>query len=92
MWDEISDRGIVDLVREVRPDIVDSVRATLNFNLPGSVAQHYHMDGLYMKEFLICNVAVVDTDLGQRRHRRAARDRTASSTSSGATPSSASTG
>ena len=36
--DEIADHGIVDLVRAVRPDIVDSVRATLNFNLPGSVA------------------------------------------------------
>ncbi len=63
VWDEIEAAGIVDLVRQVRPDIVDSVRATLNFNLPGSVAQHYHMDGLYVKEFLICNVAVVDTDL-----------------------------
>jgi hypothetical protein len=63
VWEEISARGIVDLVRQVRPDIVDSVRATLNFNLPGSVAQHYHMDGLYTKDFLICNVAVVDTDL-----------------------------
>ena len=47
----------------MRPDIADSVRATLNFNLPGSVAQHYHMDGLYTKDFLICNIAVVDTDL-----------------------------
>ena len=47
----------------MRPDIVDSVRATLNFNLPGSVAQHYHTDGVYLKDFLICNIAVVDTDL-----------------------------
>ena len=50
-------------MRSYRPDIVDSVRPTLNFNLPGSVAQHYHMDNAYLKEFLICNVAVVDTDL-----------------------------
>jgi hypothetical protein len=35
----------------------------MNYNLPGSVAQHYHSDGLYTEEFLICNVAVVDTDL-----------------------------
>ena len=63
VWDDIVDHGIVDLVRAIRPDIVDSVRATLNFNLPGSVAQHYHTDGLYLKDFLICNVAVVDTDL-----------------------------
>jgi glycosyltransferase involved in cell wall biosynthesis len=63
VWDEISKAGIPDLVRAIRPDIADSVRATMNFNLPGSVAQHYHTDGLYLKEFLICNIAVVDTDL-----------------------------
>jgi hypothetical protein len=63
VYEELLDAGIIDLVRVVRPDIADSVRATMNFNLPGSVAQHYHMDGLYTKEFLICNVAVVDTDL-----------------------------
>src|SRR5918993_455477 len=55
--------GIQDLVRAIRPDIADSVRVTMNFNLPGSVAQHYHTDGLYTKDFLICNIAVVDTDL-----------------------------
>ena len=37
--------------------------STLNYNMPGSVAQHYHMDGVYTRDFLICNVAVVDTDL-----------------------------
>ena len=63
VYDELIEFGIVDLVRAVRPDIADSVRATMNFNLPGSTAQHYHMDGLYTKDFLICNVAVVDTDL-----------------------------
>jgi ectoine hydroxylase-related dioxygenase (phytanoyl-CoA dioxygenase family) len=63
VWDELVAHGIVDLVRAVRPDIVDSVRATLNWNMPGSVAQHYHMDGVYTKDFLICNIAVVDTDL-----------------------------
>ena len=62
-WDDITAAGIPDLVRAVRPDIADSVRVTANFNLPGSVAQHYHMDGLYVGEFLICNIAVVDTDL-----------------------------
>jgi ectoine hydroxylase-related dioxygenase (phytanoyl-CoA dioxygenase family) len=35
----------------------------MNYNLPGSVAQHYHIDGLYTDDFLICNIAVVDTDL-----------------------------
>jgi hypothetical protein len=62
-WDAIQEAGVVELVGSYRPDIVDSVRPTLNFNLPGSVAQHYHMDGAYLDDFLICNVAVVDTDL-----------------------------
>ena len=44
VYDELAERGVVDLVRSYRPDIADSVRATLNFNLPGSVAQHYHID------------------------------------------------
>jgi ectoine hydroxylase-related dioxygenase (phytanoyl-CoA dioxygenase family) len=35
----------------------------LNFNLPGSAPQHYHMDGVYVEDYMICNVAVVDTDL-----------------------------
>jgi ectoine hydroxylase-related dioxygenase (phytanoyl-CoA dioxygenase family) len=63
VWDEIVAHGIVDNVRKIRSDLVDLVRATLNFNLPGSVAQHYHTDGLYVEDFLICNIAVVDTDL-----------------------------
>jgi hypothetical protein len=63
VYDDLERAGIVSLVGTIRPDIVESVRATLNFNLPGSVAQHYHSDGLYTEEFLICNVAVVDTDL-----------------------------
>lgn len=63
VYDEIRESGLVDLIGAYRPDIVDSVRPTLNYNLPGSVAQHYHMDDAFLKEFLICNVAVVDTDL-----------------------------
>ena len=64
IFDELRQFGIDDMVREVRPDIADQLRVTLNYNLPGSTAQHYHSDGLYTEEFLICNVAVVDTDLG----------------------------
>jgi ectoine hydroxylase-related dioxygenase (phytanoyl-CoA dioxygenase family) len=61
--DEVRDAGIVDLVRSVNPAWADRIRATLNFNLPGSVAQHYHMDGLYLEDFLVVNIAVVNTDL-----------------------------
>jgi hypothetical protein len=63
VYDELVDHGIVDLVYALRPDENNAVRATMNYNLPGSVAQHYHMDGLYTDDFLICNIAVVDTDL-----------------------------
>lgn len=63
VYDELRARGIVDLIRSYRPELADSPRATLNFNLPGSVAQHYHMDDAFLKEFLICNIAVVDTEI-----------------------------
>jgi hypothetical protein len=61
--DDLRAKGVVDLIGSVRPDVVDKPRATLNMNLPGSVAQHYHMDGLYTENFLVCNVAVVDTTI-----------------------------
>ena len=63
IYDEIEAHGIVDAVQAMRPGRQNRMRATMNFNLPGSVAQHYHMDGLYTEDFLICNVAVIDTDL-----------------------------
>ena len=61
--DEVRNAGIVDLVRTINPAWADQVRATLNLNLPGSVAQHYHMDGLYLEDFIVVNTAVVDTTL-----------------------------
>lgn len=63
IFDAIADAGVLDIVREFASEDVDRVRATTNYNLPGSVEQHYHSDGLYTEAFLICNVAVVDTDL-----------------------------
>jgi ectoine hydroxylase-related dioxygenase (phytanoyl-CoA dioxygenase family) len=62
-YDEIAASGLVDEIHALRPSSTNAVRATLNFNLPKSVAQHYHIDGLYTEEFVICNIAVVDTDL-----------------------------
>jgi ectoine hydroxylase-related dioxygenase (phytanoyl-CoA dioxygenase family) len=62
IYDEIVDAGIVDVARAIDPTAAAIVRPTLNFNLPGSVTQHYHMDGVFTDAFLICNVAVVDTD------------------------------
>jgi hypothetical protein len=62
-YDEISAYGIVEAIYATRAGASSRLRVTLNYNLPGSVSQHYHMDGLYTDDFLICNVAVVDTNL-----------------------------
>jgi len=63
IYDEVAEHGIVDMIRDIDPAKAEDVRPTLNYNLPGSVALFYHMDGLYVQPFIICNVAVVDTDL-----------------------------
>ena len=62
-YDDIVRAGIVDFVSELDGSWAARPRATMNYNLPGSHAQHYHMDGVFLKDFLICNVAVVDTTL-----------------------------
>lgn len=62
-WDELNASGVVDAVHAIRAGRPNQMRVTMNFNMPGSVAQHYHMDGAYLDDFLISNVAVVDTTL-----------------------------
>ena len=62
-YDDIVAAGIVDFIRTVSPAWADRPRLMMNYNMPGSHAQHYHMDGVYLRDFLICNIAVVDTDL-----------------------------
>jgi ectoine hydroxylase-related dioxygenase (phytanoyl-CoA dioxygenase family) len=63
VYEALQHHGVVDVVRSVDASLTERIRATLNFNLPNSVAQHYHMDGVFTDAFIICNVAVVDTDL-----------------------------
>jgi ectoine hydroxylase-related dioxygenase (phytanoyl-CoA dioxygenase family) len=63
IYDAVEQFGVVDIVRRWAPETVDHLRVTTNYNLPGSIVQHFHSDGLYTEAFLICNVAVVDTDL-----------------------------
>ena len=55
--------GIVDVVRALSEQPLRLPNVGCNFNLPGSVIQHWHMDRPYTRSFLIANVAVVDTDL-----------------------------
>lgn len=63
VYDELVAAGVVDAVLDLRAGEACDIRSTMNWNLPGSIPQHYHIDGLYTDDFLICNVAVIDTDL-----------------------------
>lgn len=63
VFDELRDKGVLDLARQLLPTDPRATRVGCNFNLPGSVAQHYHMDGIFLESFMVVNVAVVDTEL-----------------------------
>ena len=60
---ELRDAGVIDLTQKLQAWDPKAMRMGCNFNLPGSVEQHYHMDGIYLQSFLIVNVCVVDTNL-----------------------------
>jgi ectoine hydroxylase-related dioxygenase (phytanoyl-CoA dioxygenase family) len=62
-YDALLEYGIVDLMRTISPRTPITPDAGCNFNLPGSVTQHYHVDSAFTEHFMIANVAVVDTDL-----------------------------
>jgi hypothetical protein len=61
--DELRSAGVFELAQKLLPTDPKAIRLGLNFNLPGSVAQHYHMDGVFLERFMIVNVAVVDTNI-----------------------------
>jgi ectoine hydroxylase-related dioxygenase (phytanoyl-CoA dioxygenase family) len=63
VYEQLRDTGVTVAIEDMRSGRSNSIRATMNYNLPGSVAQHYHIDGLYTDDFVICNVAVVDTTI-----------------------------
>src|SRR5215217_772331 len=52
VMNELSASGTLDLVQNLFPTKPDQVRWGCNFNLPGSVEQHYHMDGIYLDHYL----------------------------------------
>jgi ectoine hydroxylase-related dioxygenase (phytanoyl-CoA dioxygenase family) len=62
-YDALVQAGIIDVVKALFPKATRLPNVGCNFNLPNSVAQHYHMDRNFLDYFLIANVAVVDTDL-----------------------------
>ena len=61
VYEILRERGIVDLIRTIFPKATGEPNVGLNFNLPNSVAQHYHADRPFTQDFMICNIAVVDT-------------------------------
>jgi ectoine hydroxylase-related dioxygenase (phytanoyl-CoA dioxygenase family) len=61
VFDELVSTGTIALARHLLPTDPKATRVGCNFNLPGSVAQHYHMDGIFLESFMVVNVAVVDT-------------------------------
>src|SRR5438045_1002474 len=63
VYDTLVEQGIIDAIRQIFPKATGLPNVGLNFNLPNSVAQHYHADRPFTQEFIICNIAVVDTEI-----------------------------
>jgi ectoine hydroxylase-related dioxygenase (phytanoyl-CoA dioxygenase family) len=63
VYDELVERGIIGLVKELYPKAERMPNVGMNYNLPRSVAQHYHADRPFTREFIIVNIAVVDTEI-----------------------------
>ncbi len=63
IYDELKQQGIIEIVKVIAPKSIRLPNLGCNLNLPKSVPQHYHADRPFTQEFMIVNVAVVDTDL-----------------------------
>jgi ectoine hydroxylase-related dioxygenase (phytanoyl-CoA dioxygenase family) len=62
-YEALESNGIVDLIKSLFPKATRLPNVGCNFNLPHSVAQHYHADRNFLDHFMIANVAVVDTNI-----------------------------
>jgi ectoine hydroxylase-related dioxygenase (phytanoyl-CoA dioxygenase family) len=62
-YEAVEQAGIIDLIKILNPKATRLPNVGCNFNLPHSVAQHYHADRNFLDHFMICNVAVVDTTI-----------------------------
>ena len=60
-YDTLRQRGIIDLLKQLHPQVLRMPNVGCNFNLPGSHTQHYHTDRPFTRDFMIANIAVVDT-------------------------------
>jgi ectoine hydroxylase-related dioxygenase (phytanoyl-CoA dioxygenase family) len=63
VYEALEERGVLDLVKSLSRQPLRLPNIGCNFNLPGSTAQNVHVDGYAAHEFLVVNVAAVDTDL-----------------------------
>lgn len=62
VFDELVDYGLIDLILSLRAGAPNEMFARVNWNLAGSSAQHWHMDGTFVADFLLCNIAIIDID------------------------------
>jgi ectoine hydroxylase-related dioxygenase (phytanoyl-CoA dioxygenase family) len=62
-YEALEEHGIVDLIKAICRRPLAHPNVGCNLNLPGSVVQHYHVDSSFTADFMIANIAVVDTDL-----------------------------
>jgi Phytanoyl-CoA dioxygenase (PhyH) len=62
-YDTLQERGIIELFKQLHPSVVRMPNVGCNYNLPGSYNQHYHIDRPFTRDFMIANVAVVDTGI-----------------------------
>jgi ectoine hydroxylase-related dioxygenase (phytanoyl-CoA dioxygenase family) len=62
-YEELQSSGVMELLQALFPKRISTPYVGCNLNLPKSVAQHYHVDSSFTDDFMIANVAVVDTDL-----------------------------
>lgn len=60
-YDTLQERGIIDLLKQLHPNVARMPNVGCNFNLPGSHTQHFHIDRPFNRDFMIANIAVVDT-------------------------------
>lgn len=61
VYETLQEKGVLDLARTLHPQVLRMPNVGCNFNLPGSHTQHWHLDRPYKRNFLIINVAVVDS-------------------------------
>lgn len=62
-YDRLQEYGIIDLLKQLNAKVLRMPSVGCNFNLPGSHTQHWHTDRPFAQDFMIANIAVVDTTI-----------------------------